>query len=88
MRIAVRFIYYQPVTPSMDIIDLDDKTWTEFLYADNSRRREIACSLLSRPHLLTHIREVAWIPLSDQSLLRESNPNLKPKPNHPSPNSQ
>jgi len=32
MRIALRCIYYKAVTPSCDIVDMDDATWKEFLH--------------------------------------------------------
>lgn len=71
MRIAVRLIYYKAVTPSMDIFDLDDETWTHFLYGSNRKRIETICSLKGSDHMTTHVRECAWIPLEGQNKLRE-----------------
>lgn len=71
MRIAVRFIYYKPVTPSMYILDLDDETWRKFLYGSNRKRIETVCSLRGTESLASYVRECAWIPLDGQNMLRE-----------------
>lgn len=39
MRIALRCIYYKAVTPSCDIIDMDDATWKEFLHTGGHKRK-------------------------------------------------
>ena len=72
MRIAVRKIYYKPVTPSMDIIDMPDEIWREFLYAKMRRRIEIVCQLTGKESVIGYVREIAWIPLYGQSMLIES----------------
>ena len=71
MRIAVRLIYYKAVNPSMDIFDLDDETWTHFLYGSNRKRIETICSLKGSESLSSCVRECAWIPLDGQNRLRE-----------------
>lgn len=65
MRVVVRCIYYKPVTPSCDIIEMDDTTWREFLYAKPERRKEIALKLLGKENRDTDVRELAWIPLDE-----------------------
>jgi len=71
MRIAVRLIYYKAVTPSMDILELDDETWRKFLYGSNRKRIETVCSLRGSEGLASYVRECAWIPLDGQNKLRE-----------------
>ena len=67
MKVVVRCIYYKPVTPSCDIIDMDDNTWREFLLADKRKRIEIALKLLQKEKMGTYVRELAWIPLDGQN---------------------
>lgn len=71
MKIAARLIYYKAVTPTMDVFELPDETWREFLYAKNARRIEIVCKLRNTPWLRSHVREIAWIPLGHQNKLVE-----------------
>ena len=71
MRIALRCIYYKAVTPSCDIIDMDDATWKEFLHTGGHKRKEIALKLLDKEWLMSHVREVVWIPLEGQDKLKE-----------------
>ena len=40
MRIALRCIYYKAVTPSCDIIDMDDVTWKKIAYWWPQERRD------------------------------------------------
>lgn len=65
MKIAVRCLYYRPVTPNFLIIDLQEGQWSKFLWADKRTRIEIIKPFLSEYH--PTIREVAWIPLQDLS---------------------
>ena len=67
MKVVVRCIYYKPVTPSCDIIDMDDNTWREFLLADKRKHIEIALKLLQKEKMGTYVRELAWIPLDGQN---------------------
>ena len=71
MRIALRCIYYKAVTPSCDIIDMDDATWKEFLHTGGHMRKEIALKLLDKEWLMSHVKEVVWIPLEGQDKLKE-----------------
>ena len=71
MRIAVRCIYYKAVTPSCDIIDLDDATWKEFLHAGGHKRKVIALKLMDKEWLKGYVKEVVWIPLEGQDKLKE-----------------
>lgn len=72
MKVAIRFIYYKAVTPSMYITELKGEDWSSFLYGDNDERREIACRVLNMESIRSAIREVSWIPLEGQDLLIES----------------
>ena len=65
MTIAVRCLYYRPITPNFLIIDLSQEQWSKFLWGDKQTRIEIIKSFLSEAH--PPIREVAWIPLKDLS---------------------
>lgn len=67
MRVAIRCIYYKAVTPSCDVVDMPEKVWNEFLYADAERRRTIACELTN--HEEVYVREVARIPLDNNLFL-------------------
>lgn len=71
MRIALRCIYYKAVTPSCDIIDMDDATWKEFLHTGGHMRKEIALKLLDKEWLMSHVKEVVWIALEGQDKLKE-----------------
>ena len=66
MKVVVRCVYYKPVTPSCDIIEMDDETWGEFLYAIPDRRKEIALKLLGKEDMNSYVRELAWIPLDER----------------------
>lgn len=65
MRIVVRCIYRKPVTPSCDIIDMDDITWKEFFHVVR-KRKELVLRLLNKEYLMNDVRELAWIPLDNQ----------------------
>ena len=39
MKIAVRFRYYKAVTPSMQVVDLTDEQWREFLLLEDAEKR-------------------------------------------------
>ncbi len=77
MKVVVRCIYYKPVTPSCDIIEMDDNTWSEFLLADNRKRIEIALKFLHKEKMETYVRELAWIPLDGQTkvIVNDKNEN-------------
>jgi hypothetical protein len=72
MKVVVRCIYYKAVTPSCDIIDMDNETWREFLYAKDRRRIEIALKLLGREEMDTYVRELAWILFDGQTKIIEN----------------
>ncbi len=65
MKVVVRCIYYKPVPPSCDIIEMDWNTWREFLYAKEDRRIEIVLKLLGHEYMEGNVRELAWIPLDE-----------------------
>lgn len=68
MRIAVRFRYYKAVTPSMEIVDLTDQQWREFLLLEDAKKRhDYMIKLLGKEYLDT--KELWWIPLDDQDKL-------------------
>lgn len=68
MKLAVRFRYYKPVTPSMQIVDLTDEQWREFLLLEDAEKRhDYMIKLLGKDYLDT--KELWWIPLNDQDKL-------------------
>ena len=68
MKIAVRFRYYKAVTPSMQIVDLNEEQWREFLSLNDARERhDYMIKLLGKEYLDT--KELWWIPLDDQDKL-------------------
>lgn len=68
MRLALRFRYYKPVTPSMQIVDLTDEQWEEFLrLEDAEKRHDYMIKLLGKEYLDT--KELWWIPLDGQDKL-------------------
>ncbi|MBQ7551464.1 MAG: hypothetical protein IJP65_04840 [Bacteroidales bacterium] len=72
VTVAIRLIYWKPVTPSCDIVQMDEATWDKFrLTEDKEDRLEIVLKLLHKENLLDvyDIREIAWIPLDDQDKL-------------------
>ena len=75
MRLAVRKIYYKAVTPSCDIIDLDFDTWMKFFHGAHEIRTEIVCQVTGKEDMIGYTREIAWIPLENQSLIIEANGN-------------
>lgn len=68
MKIAVRCIYYLPVTPNFLIVDLPDDVWPIFLGA---RRAPWERVRIIRPYIKkpgpSLIKEIAWIPLDKLS---------------------
>lgn len=67
MRIAVRFRYYKAVTPSMEIVDLTDQQWRDFLLAKPEERQRLMAWFINKED--RDVRELWWIPLDDQSAL-------------------
>ena len=68
MKLAIRFRYYKPVTPSMQIVDLTDEQWREFFLLEDARKRhDYMIKLLGKDYLDT--KELWWIPLDDQDKL-------------------
>ena len=68
MRIAVRFIFCKSVTPTFDVIEMEDKPWTDFLHAESMDTRiDMVLKHLgtTREFLPGKIRELAWFPLDD-----------------------
>lgn len=66
MRLVVRCIYYKPVTPSCDVIELDHDTWFKFLHSESMRDRiNIVLKHLNREYMSGKVRELAWIPMGD-----------------------
>ena len=69
MKVVARCIYYKPVTPSCDIVEMDEETWRAFLYAKNKRRLEIILKLTGKEYMEGYVRELAWIPLDENMKL-------------------
>ncbi len=80
MKVVVRCIYYKPVTPSCDIVEMDWNTWREFLYAKEDRRIEIVLKLLGHEYMEGNVRQLAWIPLDEhiRVTIKKNVPHKKP----------
>jgi hypothetical protein len=68
MKIAVRFRYYKAITPSMQVVDLTDEQWREFLLLEDAEKRhDYMIKLLGKEYLDT--KELWWIPLDGQDVV-------------------
>lgn len=68
MKLAIRFRYYKPVSPSMQVVDLTDQQWKEFLHLEDAEKRhDYMVKLLGKEYLDT--KELWWIPLDEQDKL-------------------
>lgn len=65
MKIAVRCLYYRPITPNFLILNLEENIWSKFLWGDNKIRIGIVIPYLPNEH--PPIRELSWIPLDSLS---------------------
>ena len=65
MKIAVRCLYYRPITPNFMIITLEESVWSQFLWGDTQKRLDIVIPYLPNEH--PPIRELSWIPLDSLS---------------------
>ena len=70
MQVAVRCIYYMAVTPSCDVINMNEETWHRFRLADTHERKQIVLELLGKEDMSHKIKEIAWIPLDGQNMLK------------------
>ena len=76
MKVAIRCIYHKAVTPSCDIVYMDNETWNRFRFGN---RKQIALELLGKENMDSYIKEVVWIPLDGQDKLLIA-PGYDPKP--------
>lgn len=65
MKIAVRCLYYRPITPNFLIINLEGDDFSAFLWGDNQQRIRIVAPFYPQPH--PQVREILWIPLDKLS---------------------
>lgn len=79
VRIAVRCIYWKPVTPSCDILFMEQETWDNFRFGDKDKRKEIVLKLLGKEDMSSYIKEIVWIPLDGQKKLLIA-PGFDPTP--------
>ena len=56
--IAVRCLYYKPVSPNFKILWLDEKNWRKWLGGDNSERIQIYKKIIGHA---PEIQEITWI---------------------------
>ena len=61
MKIAVKCIYYRPITPNFLIVDFQKEQWSKFLWGDRQTRIKMILPFLPKYH--PSIREISWIPL-------------------------
>lgn len=69
MRVAIALIHYKAVTPTYLIVEVSDDFWHQFLHSNQRVRQEMTVPKL-KPHLVGNIREMAWLPLDNQSKLQ------------------
>ncbi len=78
MKVAIRFRYYKPVTPSLQVVELNDEQWREFfLLEDAEDRRDYMMKLLGKEYL--NIKELWWIPLDDNMEIKVHCKKKEPK---------
>ena len=70
MKIAVRCIYYKPVTPNFLIVDFQKEQLSKFLWGDKQTRISMILPFMPKGH--PSIREIAWIPLAYLSPVNKS----------------
>ena len=70
MKIAVRCIYYRPVTPNFLIVDFQQEQWSRFLWGDRQTRINMILPFMPKDH--PSVREIAWIPLAHLSHFNKS----------------
>lgn len=79
MTLAVRFRFYGPKTPTFDIVELDMNQWREFFFLEHSMMRlEWMVEFLHYEYMRHEIKELWWIPISDQDSLQMT-PNARIK---------
>ena len=72
MKVLLRGILYKAVTPPYCFVDMESEVWRAFLFANKTRRKEMAIRLVNRPGWSdTSIREIAWVPLDNQKMIVE-----------------
>ena len=72
MKVLLRAILYKAVTPPYCIVDMESDVWREFLFAKNTRRKEMAIQLVNRPGWSdTSIKEIVWVPLDSQNMIKD-----------------
>ena len=72
MKVLLRGILYKAVTPPYSIVDMESEVWREFLFANKTRRKEMAIQLVNSPGWSdTSIKEIAWIPLDNQKMIQD-----------------
>ena len=65
MKLAIRFRYYKPVTPSFETVELSAEQWREFLgLQEPEKRLDYMVKLLGKDYR-TAIKELWWIPLDE-----------------------
>ena len=83
MKLAVRFRYYKPVTPSLHLVELPFDEWRKFLGMEKPQERfDYMIKFLNEERMRGYIKEMFWIPLEDNMELkvhrRKKEPKAKP----------
>ena len=72
MKVLLRGILYKAVTQPYCIVDMESDVWIEFLFAKNTRRKEMAIQLVNKPGWSeASIKEIAWVPLDNQNMIKD-----------------
>lgn len=70
MTIIVRCLFYKAITPTCDIVHLEDGEWSKFLWSTPQERRTMILPKIYKQWKyrkgLPSVREVVWIPYEGQ----------------------
>lgn len=80
MKVLLRAILYKAISPPYRIVDMENEVWIQFLNGDKQKRIKIACDIVNNSGWTDSlIREIAWIPLDNNKMLKELAELLKIK---------
>lgn len=63
-KVAIRMRYRMPVTPSFNIVDMDDETWFKFIALKEDEKIDYVLKLLHKEHLELKVKEIFFAPLN------------------------
>lgn len=69
MKLAIALIHYYPVNPTYLLVEMETDLWRKFLFASQAERQNMIIPKL-KPHLVGKVRELVWLPLDGQEMLK------------------